>query len=317
MLEQVPSREPRRRAMQNLTGIVHFEDFAGQQFERLCFAYLLRRHADRRVNWYGQLGADRGRDVVCTKPRAKALIVQCANFRRLTLAKARTDLAKLAKALESRGAQFLLITGGAVSGALKDKIIASAIEAGFSSADVISGVEFEESLRVHAPELLRRFVDGVPFPELAAELAAFTQSAEESSDDEIIHVLALQFDRPAFRTHFHQESSLPRFKEAIAETIKTLNTGETPQGAHVPSRHLVRDASKRAALDRLVGLLVNLRAIFDNALRTGAVKPCGCNVPDCPTFFVDARAGYDLDRRRSEILSLVRTLDADFVGAFY
>jgi len=33
------------------------------------------------------------------------------------------------------------------------------------------------------------------------------------------------FERPAFQTPIHQESNLPDFKQAIADTIAALNTG--------------------------------------------------------------------------------------------
>jgi hypothetical protein len=303
--------------MQRLTSRIHFDDFSGQQFERLCFAYLLRRHDGARVNWYGQLGGDRGRDIICAKSGQATIVVQCANFQRLSFAKAQADLGKLAASATSRGAHFTLIAGGSVSGTLKDRIIAAATQAGFASADVISGAEFEEALRLHVPELLRRFVEGAEFPEIAEELSVFARTAADVTDEEIIAALTLAFDRPAYRTHFQQESSLPRFKEAIAETIRTLNTGETPQGARMPSRHQVRDTARRATLDRLVGLLVNLRALFDEALRTGSVKPCGCKQADCPVFFVQPDAAHDLDRRRHEILMIVHELNPRFSPAFY
>ena len=296
---------------------VHFEDFSGQQFERLCFAHLVRRFPKASLDWYGQLGSDHGRDIVCTEPDGSVRIYQCANVHRLPFKKAQDDLAKIARRPLTPGAHFSLISGGPVSGPQKDKINRAAIQAGFGSADVISGPEFEEHLRIHTPELLQRFVEGVAFPELPAELLAFSRAAADLTDQQITEALTLAFDRPAFRTHFHQESSLPRFKEAIAETIRTLNTGETPQGAHLPSRHQVRDPVMRATLDRLVGLLVGLRSAFDECLRRETVKPCGCNVPDCPIFMIQPDAAADLDHRRREILRLVHGLNDDVVPEFY
>jgi hypothetical protein len=296
---------------------VHFEDFSGHQFERLCFAHLLRRFPKARLDWYGQLGSDRGRDIVHTEPDGSVRIYQCANVRRLPLKKAHDDLAKIAHGPIAFRAHFCLISGGPISGRQKDKIIHAAIRVGFGSAEVISGPEFEEHLRIHTPELLRRFIEGVAFPELPAELTAVSQAAADLTDRQITDALTLAFDRPAFRTHFHQESSLPRFKEALAETIRTLNTGLTPEGVQLPSRHHVRDSATRATLDRLVGLLVGLRSAFDECLRRGTVKPCGCNVPDCPIFMVTPEAAADLDHRRSEILRVVHSLNDRFVPEFY
>jgi hypothetical protein len=296
---------------------VHFEDFSGHQFERLCFAHLLRRYPSARLDWYGQLGSDRGRDIVCTEPDGSVRIYQCANVRRLPLTKVHDDLAKIAGGPIALPAHFCLIAGGLISGQQKDKITRAAVRVGFCSAEVISGPEFEEHLRIHTPELLRRFVEGVTFPELPAELAVVSQGAADLSDQQITEALTLAFDRPAFRTHFHQESSLPRFKEALAETIRTLNTGLTPEGVQLPSRHHVRDPATRATLDRLVGLLVGLRSAFDECLRRRSVRPCGCGVPDCPVFMVEPEAAADLDHRRREILRLVHTLNGRFVPEFY
>jgi len=303
--------------MQKYVQPIHFEDFSGHQFERLCFAHLLRRYPNACFDWYGQLGSDRGRDIVCTEPDGSVRVYQCANVRRLPLKKAQDDLVKIAHGPIALRTRFCLISGGPISAPQKDKITRAAIRVGFGSAEVISGPEFEEHLRIHTPELLRRFVEGVAFPELPAELVAFSQAATDVTDQQITEALTLAFDRPAFRTHFHEESSLPRFKEALAETIRTLNTGHTPEGVQLPSRHHVRDPATRATLDRLVGLLVGLRSAFDQCLRHGTVRPCGCNVPDCPIFMVKPEAAADLDHRRSEILQVVHTLNDQFVPEFY
>ncbi len=303
--------------MQRQAHRVHFDDFGGEQFERLCFAFLIRSYPKRRVDWYGQVGSDKGRDIVVSCSDEPMLIVQCANVNRLSFDKVSEDLKKLAPALSSTEAHFLVICGGKVSGKLKDRIIAAAKISGFQATSVWSGPEFEEQVRASAPELLQRFVDGIPFPELAQELAAVSHAAAEVADSEIIAALALAFDRPAFRTQFHQESSLPRFKEAIAETIRTLNTGETPQGSHIPSRPQVRNPAHRATLDRIVGALVSLRATFDRFLRSGEIKPCGCTVPDCPVFFFEHGAAREMDRLREQILFLVRHLDPTFSPHFY
>ncbi len=42
---------------------IHFEDRSGTEFERLCFAYILRTGEWKSIDWYGQLGSDKGRDI--------------------------------------------------------------------------------------------------------------------------------------------------------------------------------------------------------------------------------------------------------------
>lgn len=45
-------------------GPIHFEDFFGEQFERLVFAYFLRTHNWKSLEWNGQRGKDGGRDII-------------------------------------------------------------------------------------------------------------------------------------------------------------------------------------------------------------------------------------------------------------
>jgi hypothetical protein len=54
---------------------------------------------------------------------------------------------------------------------------------------------------------------------------------------QIAKALLAGLDRPAFRTPFHSESSLPRFRVAIEETIANINIGTTPGGARLPSKN--------------------------------------------------------------------------------
>lgn len=296
---------------------VHFQDFSGEQFERLCFAYLLRRPEYKDVDWYGQLGQDRGRDIVCHDVDGSTHIFQCANYQKLVAAKASEDLQKLASGSLSTGASFHLIVGGSVSGSMKDKVSALATAAGFRACKTWGGTEFEERLRRDAPDLLLRFTEGVAFPELPHQIAAFSAHANTLSDDLIIAGLTVAFDRPAYRTPFHYESSLPRFRKAIAETIETLNTGRTLSGRVMPSKNDIIDVSKRNDVDELVRCLVSLRSSFELLLRKGEMKPCGCGKDDCPTFMMTEVAVQEMDHRRRIMLDKVRELNPDFNSSFY
>jgi hypothetical protein len=51
---------------------VHFEDRSGSEFERLCFAYLLRAFDWNSIAWYGQLGGDAGRDIWAVRKTGEA-----------------------------------------------------------------------------------------------------------------------------------------------------------------------------------------------------------------------------------------------------
>ena len=149
------------------------------------------------------------------------------------------------------------------------------------------------------------------------ELLAFVARTIPGSDAEIIAALTNALDRPAYRTPFHQESSLPRFRDAIAETIETLNTGRTQQGLQLPSKYQIRDPRLRADIDRIVEALVALRASFDKLLRTGAIRHCGCGQSECPVYMLSDDAAQEMDRRRRELLTLAHALNPSAPPSFY
>ncbi len=297
---------------------IHFEDLSGEQFERLCFAYALRYPEFVRVEWSGQSGGDDGKDVVAHDASGDAFIFQCANYRGVTFKKVKTDIGKIMAALPDRLRALRVVAGGKVSAALKVKIAAEAkAKLNVHDTEVWGAVEFEERLRLRAPDLLRRFVNGEAFPESPEALRALTESESNPPDVEIITALMRSFDRPAFRTVFLGESSLPRFKLALAETVNTLNTGQLPSGAMIPSRHAVRDAASKAALAQLVEKVVGLRAKFDELIRKKEIVQCSCGAPDCPVFMLHGRTAEIMDTQRQLILSAVRKLAPEAPATFY
>ncbi len=150
-----------------------------------------------------------------------------------------------------------------------------------------------------------------------AQLARFIAQSLPLSDVDVTRALLAGLDRPAFRTPFHQESSLPRFRAAIAETISAINTGKTPSGAQLPSKADVRDPAMRAALDNVVQRLVALRGAFDDLLKKGEIRPCGCQEPDCPVHMLSDRTCREMDGRRHELLVAAQAVDPSFPVSFY
>jgi len=150
-----------------------------------------------------------------------------------------------------------------------------------------------------------------------AQLDRFVAQSLPLSDVDVARALLAGLDRPAFRTPFHQESALPRFRAAIAETISAINTGKTPSGTQLPSKADVRDPAMRAVLDGVVQRLVALRAAFDDLLKSGEIRPCGCQDPDCPVHMLSERATREMDRRRHELLVAAREVDPTFPASFY
>ena len=301
---------------------IHFEDFDGHQFERLVFAYLIRTDNWLSLEWYGQTGSDSGRDIWGIRereghPQGQKVCVQCANHESLAYKKVQEDFEKILKGPNGKPDAFIVVAGGTVSATLRDKTKKLCEKKQVYASEIWSGKEFEERLRAKAESLLKRFVEGKEFPDAPADLRKFTEAITPQSDDEILALMAGLFDRPAFYTPFHQESSIPAFKKAITDTIEALNTGihrlrDGTEIRRIPSRHSIRSVETKKKLSQIERMLGELRAKYDESVKTGDIRPCGCNVPDCPVFFVSHRVACEMDHLREEILEAFRRLYPDF-----
>lgn len=304
------------------TATVHPIDFgvlSGGEFERLVFALLWRRWSWNQLDWCGQLGDDGGRDIWGYREddwgRSELVVVACANWRRLTLNKAKSDIKKIQLGPHGLPAHIILAAGGRVSAELKEKVVGYALSLGIRRAEVWTGPEIEELLRHHSKSVLRRFLHGEVLPDEPSRLCSFI-AASPTSEEEALRALGRLFDRPAFTTPFQSESSLPAFRRALTDTIEAINTGiyRTRDGTIIARLRLKNDfgdATVRGGLADIVRNLNNLRITLDGYLRGGAVRKCKCGDPDCPTFFCAPAAARALDRRRVTILSAVNRIVYD------
>ena len=301
---------------------VHFEDFGGAEFERLVFAYHVRAGWSD-LAWYGQTGSDQGRDIVGTEPLDGApprhTVIQCVNRSVLAQAKAEQDMSKAVAAPTGRPDAFRFVCRSSVSAERRDAVTAAAHRLGVHHVTVWSGAEFEENLRLRGEDLLRRFCAGEAFPDGEGELRRFVDDFPGMTDREALHLMAAVFDRPAFTTPIHEESSLPAFLQAIEDTIRALNTGvwHTREGAEIrriPSLHHLRDARTRAGVAKAVQHVDELRRVFVARRRDGSIKPCGCGQESCPVFMVQPRAAVELDRARTRALDAFRTAAGSSMG---
>ena len=288
---------------------VDFSQFDGAAFERLAFAYLLRAIPDAgRIDWYGQLGGDSGRDIWLVTATGEHRCYQCANHQRLNFDKAKQDIAKVLAGPGGIPHAFIVIVGGKVSAKMKARIETYIQGCGVKDVQVWSGTEFEERIRRDAADLLERFCNGVPFPETAQALKTFASDGEKASDADILGRLAECFDRPAFTTPFRQESNLPDFKQAITDTIEAMNTGirRLRDGTEIdrgPSRHRLKSPEIKMKLGAVVGKLVELRTAYDRLIQTGRIRLCGCNQKDCPVHMIDDEAAMIMDDLRADIFA--------------
>lgn len=278
---------------------VHFEDYSGIQFERLVFAYHLRAGWHDLI-WHGQSGGDQGRDISGIEPfddqPARKTIIQCANRDTLTLAKAKSDMSKSIKATGSVPDVFKFVSRGAVSDAGRTRIEQAAASLGVRHVTIWSGVEF---------------------PDVEADIQKFTDDFPDLSDADVLQLMAAVFDRPAFRTPFQQESSLPAFQKAIEDTIGALNTGlwRTREGVEIrriPSIHHLKNQRIQTVMGKVVRQVDQLRRIFVTRLKEGEIRPCGCGQPDCPTFMLTQRVADELDDARQRILTTFQSVYTSF-----
>jgi phage FluMu protein gp41 len=149
------------------------------------------------------------------------------------------------------------------------------------------------------------------------QLQRFVAKALPQSDAEVAGVLIASLDRPAFRTPFQHESSLPRFRAAIIETIAAINGDKSLGEISSLSKSDVHDLATRSALDAVVEKLVALRSCFDNLQRSGDITPCGCQEPDCPVHLLSDKAVREMDSRRSALLVAAQAISPTVPGNLY
>jgi hypothetical protein len=292
---------------------IHFEDFSGNQFERLVFAYHARSDRWMSLEWFGQVGKDKGRDIVGVREvdgrkDGQPICVLCANWQKLTLAKVKKDLDSALKSLTRPPEKVRVVCGHSVATKLRDQAKAYAATKGVHDCELWSGTEFEEHIRSHAESLLYRFIQGEAFPDTANDLLLFAWGSVPINDDERLAMISLAFDRPAFSTPIHQESSLPAFKKALDDTIAVLQTGIWQTRAGVAIRRLpmikdVEDSTRRDALKSVLKSLVSLRSSFDSLLRKGRITHCACGDEDCPVYTMADDAIQELTAARDKVLA--------------
>lgn len=297
---------------------IHFEDLDGSNFERLVFAYHWRADKWCSLEWYGQAGSDLGRDIWGVLEDGETVCIQCANRKNLTFAKIAGDIAKVLKAPNGVPHRFRVVAQSTISAKMRDRVKAHVLSLGVKECDTWSGTEFEEFLRHGSELLLKRFFDGEPFPDAPDDLKKLAEYAKPLTDDETLALYARVFDRPAFYTPIHQESNLGDFKQAITDTIQALGTGiwKARDGnviERIPSRHQLKRPDLRTKLQAVEMALSRLRARYDEMTRTGVLRHCQCNNPNCPTFYFQPyEAAHELQRLRDDAVSAFRNVYPHF-----
>ena len=306
--------------MQSNSRPIHFEDYSGEQFERICFAYLLRIKVWESLEWYGQSGSDGGRDIWGITLNKNQLeekhCIQCSNRGRTTFTKVENDLAKLKARSNGIPDHYTVFAGGKIGAKTRDKIKAECISLGINSQSIFSGPEFEELLRKNTPDLLQRFVAGDLFPDSPQDLAILEQDSSESNDNQALSIYSRAFDRPAFLTQFRFESNLPDFKKAITDTIELLNTGiyrlrDGTEIARTKSKHSFLDKDTQAVLEQVTDRLVSLRTAFDELIASGEIRPGAISEPQFAEYLLSEKASKEMDGLRKSIFTQLQKIIPD------
>jgi len=218
---------------------IHFEDRGGPEFERLAFAYILRVEEWESIHWYGQLGSDHGRDIwgtLSNRDRHSTVCYQCANHQRLVFNKAKEDIDKICSGPNKIPHRFVLIVGGKVSANMRTRIATYASSKGISATEVWSGPEFEERLRKDTPDLIRRFCDGIGFPESVSDPTAVGSVREQLWED--------IFDRNVTASDLLRKA-LVLAHELHADEFKQWVTNELDgYGGEIPSYRIIQGQLK-------------------------------------------------------------------------
>lgn len=96
-------------------------------------------------------------------------------------------------------------------------------------------------------------------------------NAEWNQDKDMILFYVQCLDRPAFRTHFHQEMSFSAFDRAMEDTLLALNTGywRTRDGAIIDrakGKSYLIHPEWRDNLDRIATIIEEIRSKFHDAM---------------------------------------------------
>jgi HJR/Mrr/RecB family endonuclease len=167
LLKRIKLKPDAKRAGSTVvTSTVHrlqFHLLGGDSFEHLVFAFLQQTGDWKSIEWLGETGQDKGKDIWAEKDNATHCF-QCANYHQLTSQKVTADIDKLVHH-QTIPDNLTIVCGGKVSDGLRQKARSYGLSKGISSFTIWSGPELEEKIRKQAPEILLRFFDGRAFPE--------------------------------------------------------------------------------------------------------------------------------------------------------
>lgn len=164
--------------------------------------------------------------------------------------------------------------------------------------------------------------DYLKFKEVYKLVSNYIDKLPDIVDDKTVIEEYLQcFDRPMFVTPFYYECNLPDFEQAINDTVEAINTGmyRLRDGTlikKITPKTEIRDKSLRKKVDELVTDLILLRINYNKLLSTEDIRKCGCEDPNCATYFLSPKACQKMDSVRQKILKKIKDLSPSFHGQF-
>jgi hypothetical protein len=147
-------------------------------------------------------------------------------------------------------------------------------------------------------------------------------STDCRKDKKLIAFFAQCLDRPAFRTHFHQELSFIAFDQAMEDTLVALNTGywKTREGTLIErakGKACVVNAQWREKLENITTLIEEIRRRFHDLFGLNKMlfqhrRYPEFRQPELEQFMEGFRHNRDLgtwmDEKRQEAIDIMNTL---------
>jgi len=151
--------------------------------------------------------------------------------------------------------------------------------------------------------------------------------ADWRKDKKLVEFFAQCLDRPAFRTHFHEELSFSAFDHAMEDTLVALNTGywRTRDGTLIrraEGKARVINPQWRQKLERITSLIEEVRRRFSDQFGLNEMLfrlhgPRHVHHPEMEAFMEGFRADRELgawmDANRQEAIDIMNSL-LDEVG---
>lgn len=183
----------------------------------------------------------------------------------------------------------------------------------FSFFDFERDIIYPKDIIEHINKMISKDIDKLMQVQSIVSKYIGTGENDVPDDERIVEKLVRCFDRPAFVTPFSMESNLPNFEKAIADTIQAVNTGiyclrDGTEIERIKSRYSISDDRIKETMGQIVDNLIILRMKYQEFLKTGDIRRCGCGRENCGVHMLSEKACFEMDSIRKHLLNQLNSL---------